>query len=105
MELTLLERLTMLGFLGPEGTLTYLRAKRDLVAKIGLTADEISELKLTESEGGVRPENPEDWKRTIEVSFTGGESAIVAEALNKKLEDTKKLHENELSLYEKFVES
>lgn len=104
MNLTVMDRMAILGLLGPEGDLIYLRAKRDMVAKVGLSAEEIEELGVTDVDGNMKLKNPEDWKKSKEISLSGGESAIVAKALTDKLEETKKLHETELPLYEKFVE-
>ncbi|KKM22021.1 hypothetical protein LCGC14_1629570 [marine sediment metagenome] len=101
MELTVLERMAILGLLIPEGDLIYLRAKRDLVEKVGLTADEILEFKVVEADGLMR------WDMTIpqgkEVDLSNGEIAMISDVLKKLVED-KKLHENQLSLYEKLVE-
>ena len=101
MELTVLERMAILGLLVPEGDLIYLRAKRDLVEKVGLTADEILEFKVVEADGLMR------WDMTIpqgkEVDLSNGEIAMISDVLKKLVED-KKLHENQLSLYEKLVE-
>lgn len=104
MELTVKERMALASLLGPEGDLVYLRAKRDLIAKVGLSAEELRELQVEIREGMMFLPNPEDWDKVTEISIPGGEAAIIVEALKKKLEETKKLHENELSLYEKFVE-
>ena len=101
MELTVLERMAILGLLVPEGDLIYLRAKRDLVEKVGLTADEILEFKVVEADGLMR------WDMTIpqgkKIDLSNGEIAMVSDVLKKLVED-KKLHENQLSLYEKLVE-
>ncbi len=102
MELTVLERMAILGLLVPEGDLIYLRAKRDLVEKVGLTADEILEFKVVEADGLMR------WDMTIpqgkKIDLSNGEIAMVSDVLKKHVED-KKLHENHLSLYEKLVEN
>ena len=104
MELTIKERMALLTLLGPEGDLIYLRAKRDLVRKVGIDAEELVELKVTEEDGMMALPNPDDWDKKKEIAISGGEAAIIVNALTTKLEETKKLHENELSLYEKFVE-
>ncbi len=101
MELTVMERMAVLGLLVPEGDLIYLRAKRDLVEKVGLTADEILEFKVVEADGLMR------WDLTIpqgkKIDLSSGEVAMISDVLKKLVED-KKLHENHLSLYEKLVE-
>ena len=101
MELTVLERMAALGLLVPEGDLIYLRAKRELVEKVGLTADEILEFKVIEANGMMK------WDLTIpqgkKIDLSNGEIAMISDVLKKLVED-KKLHENHLSLYEKLVE-
>ncbi len=104
MNLTVKERMAILNLLGPEGDLIYLRAKREMVKKVGLSAEEIMEFKVTDNEGMMTLENPKDWEISKDINLSGGESAIIVKALTDKLEETKKLHETELPLYEKFVE-
>ncbi|KKK62154.1 hypothetical protein LCGC14_3007170 [marine sediment metagenome] len=102
MELTVMERMGILQILSPEGDLIYLRAKRELVGKVGLTADEILEFKVVEVNERMR------WDMTVpqekEIDLSNGEIAMVSDVLKKHVED-KKLHENHLSLYEKLVEN
>jgi len=104
MELTVIERMAILSLLGPEGDLVYLKAKREIVKKVGLTADEIINWGVKSEGGNMKMDPEENWEKVVEISFSGGEAAIVAEALTTKLTETKKLHQSELSLYEKFVE-
>ena len=104
MELTVIERMAILNLLGPEGELIYLRAKREIVKKVGLSANEIKKWNVGEKDGNMIMDPQENWQKITEISLLGGEAAIIAEALTTKLTDTKKLHENELALYEKFVE-
>ena len=104
MNLTIKERMAILNLLGPEGNLIYLRAKRELVKKVGLSAEEIVELKITDNQGVMKLGDPKDWELSKEISIPGGEAAIIVDTLTKKLEETEKLHELELPLYEKFVE-
>ena len=104
MELTVIERMALLSLLGPEGDLVYLKAKRDIVSKVGLTVDEIEKWNVGEKDGNMTVDPTTNWQEKAEISLVGGEAAIIATALTTKLKETEKLHENELSLYEKFVE-
>jgi len=101
MVLEIQERLGIMGLLGQEGSLAFLKAKRDIVSKVGLSADELEEFEIVEKDGKVGW-NPEKAK-TKEIEFTGGEVTVIVNAL-KELEKEEKLQEHQLSLYEKFVE-
>lgn len=101
MKLTVMERMAILNILGPEGSLAFLRVKRDIVAKVGLTAEETEDFGVKEADGKMT------WKLDVpqerEIPVSGAERAIVVEAL-QRLEKDGKLHESQLTLYEKFVE-
>lgn len=101
MVLEVQERLGITQLLGQEGSVAFLKAKRDIVSKVGLSADEIKEFDVVEKDGNVGW-NPEKAK-SKEIEFSGGEIAIIVNALTE-LEKEAKLQEHQLSLYEKFVE-
>ena len=102
MKLTVMERLGILNVLSPEGGITYLRAKKDIVGKVGLSADERVEYGIIEKNGQITW-NP-DLPQEKEISLSSGEVVMITEAL-KRSEKNEELHENQLSLYEKFVEN
>ncbi len=103
MNLTILERLMAVNLFATEGDLAFLQAKRDLVKKVGLTIEELKEydVKPGEEQGTVIWN--QDLPQEKEIPLSGAEKAFILAELKKKL-DEKKLHENELSLYEKLVE-
>ncbi len=103
MNLTILERLMAVNLFAMEGDLAFLQAKRDLVKKVGLTIEELKEydVKPGEEQGTVIWN--QDLPQEKEIPLSGAEKAFILAELKKKL-DEKKLHENELSLYEKLVE-
>ncbi len=101
MVLTVQERFGLLNSLGQEGGLAYLRAKRDIVSKVGLTADETVDYGVVEKDGKVGWDT--ELAQEKKISLSGGEAAIIVGAL-KLLEKHGKLHESQLTLYEKLVE-
>ena len=102
MELTVLERLVALGLLPPEGNVATLRLIRNLVEKVGLTAEEYEFYKVEEKDGNLlwdlqaEPQSNEFELKLVELN-------ILREAL-EKLNSEEKLTSNHLSLYEKIVE-
>ena len=104
MNLTVIERMGIQGLFEPKGSLASRKLKRDIVEKVGLTADEYVEYKVTEEDGMMKLPKPEDWLKSKEIEeFTGGEASMIVVALEKLVKDDE-LNDNQLSLYEKFVE-
>ncbi len=101
MVLEVYERLGLTEVLIPEGNLVYLKARRDLISKVGLSADEIKEYEVVQKDN-LATWNPKKVKEK-DIQFTGGESAMIVDAL-RELEKTEKLKDHQVSLYEKFVE-
>ncbi len=103
MELTSKERLVLIPILPMEEHIITLKVVRDIKNRVGFTAEEIEKLNFrTEDDGRTLWD---DAVPPMEYEFTGGEIAIIASEL-KKLEEAEpsKLHEDHITLYEKFVE-
>ena len=101
MLLTVQERIVAVGLLNPEGDMFWLRAKRALTEKVGLSADEILEYEVKTNDGMVGWNTEKEKDKDVELSE--GELVLFVEAL-KELERTKKLRDEHFSLYEKLVE-
>jgi len=70
MVLEIQERLGIMGLLGQEGSVAFLKAKRDIVSKVGLSADEIKEFEVVVKDGSTAW-NPEKAKEK-DIEFTVG---------------------------------
>jgi hypothetical protein len=102
MILTTLERLLLLNILPKEGDFTTLKIVRKLREALSWTEAEYAERNFTtNAEGGVTWTlgNPD----AVEIPIGEKATDIIVGAL-KKLNDEKKLNEQNFSLYEKFVE-
>jgi len=100
MKLTVLERFTLLGVLPAEGNFVTLKIVRKLREALAFTEKEIKDLEMM-VEGERTKWNPaKDVPRDVEI----GEMAtdMIVKAL-KKLDDTNKLTEQHMSVYEKFI--
>ena len=103
MILTILERLLTLGVLPEKGSLGEMRMRQDLVAKIGLSAEEVEKYNYKE--------NPEKgtatWELDVpqekEIELKPAEIVLLQECLKKKDKD-KELVPQHLTLYEKIME-
>ena len=107
MELSVFERLNLLNILPKEGDITTIRLVRELREKLSFTEEEHNELQIT-SEGDTVKWKTEDDKgklipQTKEIEFGHTAFGIITNAL-KKLNEQKKIKEEHLELYEKFVE-
>jgi len=101
MKLNVGERLILLQVLPQEGNFLTLKIIRDLTEVVGLNEKEFKEFGIKEAGGQVSWNQKGIEEREIEI----GEKAtdIIVEAL-KKLNETNKLGQRHLSLYEKFIE-
>lgn len=102
MDLSVLERLLLLGVLPAEGDITTLRIVRQLQDDLSFSEQEHADFKIAQADGRVT------WDRTTErlKAVTIGPKALglIAEAL-RKLSDQKKLQPQHIDLYERFVEA
>lgn len=99
MKLSVLERILVLNALPAEDDIITMRTLRGLKKDLGFTEDELVKLEFKTEDGKTH------WNKTVgEREFTLHPKAgeLISNAL-KKLSDTKKLTENHIDLYEKFV--
>lgn len=101
MKLSVLERLTLLQILPPEGNFVTLKIVRDLTGILAMNEKEYKEFNIQQKGKQITWNLKGSQEKEIEI----GEKAtdIIREAL-KKLDETKKLEQRHLSLYEKFME-
>lgn len=103
MELTVLERIALLGVLPAEGNFTTLRIVRQLREALSFTEEDHKKYKFKQNHeaGTVVWDTREDTPVEIQI----GEKAtdMIVDAL-KKINDANKLTDQHFSLYEKFVE-
>jgi hypothetical protein len=102
MKLNILERLTLLNILPEENNYVTLKIIGELKKDLSFTEEEIKRYKFKNFEDG---RVTWDMKADDEKDINIGEKAsdIIKESLNK-LNDQKKLKEQHLTVYERFVE-
>jgi len=100
MKLSVLDRLIILNVLPKENDVTTLRIIRKLKEELSFTEQEYKMLQFVGDEKGLRWNIEADIEKDVEI----GEKAtdIIAEAF-KTLSSQKKLHEEHLDIYDKFV--
>jgi len=105
MKLTIIERIALLGLLPAENNFVTLKIIRKLKEDLSFSEDEIKQFEIKAENDrmfwNVKVENNlmPDGK---EIAIGEKASDIIVEAL-KKLDESKKLAERHVSLYEKFV--
>lgn len=105
MKLNVLERLTVLNFMGAiqEEKLAFMQARRTIMEKVGLDAEENEHFKVAQDGENLRWD-PERGTEEVEIDLNGAEKAMIVDQL-KKLEDEGRVRDEHISLYEKFVEN
>ena len=100
MELGVFDRLILLNVLPKEGDFTTIKIVRKLREDLSFSEEEHKALEFKFDEGNVQWKQNADTPKEIEI----GEKAqdVIVETL-KKLSNDKKLTEQHLSLYDKFV--
>lgn len=98
MKLTVLDRILLLGMLPKEGDITTLKIIRKLREDLSFSETEHKELKFTSENNSLH------WEKNIEKEIEIGEKAteIITIAL-KSLNEQKRLHEDCINTYEKFI--
>lgn len=98
-EMTIPERLHTMGILPKEGNFLTLRVTRELIAKIGFSADEIKIFEITEENGLVQ------WNAEINtnvaIDFLDSELDIIKKEL-LRMDAESRLNMNLFSVYEKI---
>jgi hypothetical protein len=100
-ELNVQERLVLLGVLPKEGDFTTIKLVRKLRESLSFDEDEHKALNFVQTGDQVTWKT--DVPQTKRVAIGEKQSDIIRDAL-KKLSEQKKLRDEHLSLYEKFVE-
>ncbi len=100
MELTVAERLILLAILPKEGDYTTLKIVSNLKQTLSFSEDEHKKLKFVAEGQSIRWESSAKQEKLIEIGDKAKE--ILASAL-KELDKSKKLQENQIPLYEKFL--
>ncbi len=97
MELSVYERLLLLGALPKEGNFLTLKTVRELREQLAFDEDG-KEINLRQEGDQLK------WDKSVdkEFEFSGGGKAVIADAL-KALDADKKLTEPHFRLYEEFV--
>lgn len=100
MNLSVLERLTILSILPSEGDFATLRILQSLKMSLSFTEDEIKTFGITSNAETLQTA----WEVDEDAEIPIGEKAtdIIVDAL-KKLDREKKLPENAMGVYEKFI--
>lgn len=98
-KLTCGERLIVLNIMPKEGNFVTLRMIRTLVDKLGLTAEEIVDFGIVETNGQVRWGPMGSVEKEFE--FAQAEVDLIKKQL-KKMDDDGKLTNDTFSVYEKF---
>lgn len=93
------DRMILLSILPPEGDITTLKVIRSLKGDLGFNEEELERFGITRSSTGISWTGSED--KEIEIGSRGIE--IIRNVL-QQLNDTKKLTEHHIPLYELFVE-
>jgi len=100
MQHTIKDRLLLLGLLPKEGNILTLKVIRKLRENLSFSEEELAEYKFVQDEGRINWTEPEKPTRDIQIGKEG--KKIIKEAL-KELDKQKKLTEDHIDLYEKYV--
>lgn len=102
MKFSVAERMALLGILPAEGDIVTLRIMRDLRSALSFSEDEISRGKIM-----AQPNGWVIWDQSVqiekEIEIGPAASGVICAAL-KKANDSKKLTEASIGLYERFIE-
>jgi len=99
MKLNVLERLLLLGLLPAEGDLTTIRIVRQLREELSFNEQEHAALQFTQNDKNL------NWKDGVvddkEFEFGAKAHGVIVDTLNK-LQESKKVTEQHISLFDKF---
>lgn len=101
-KLNVFERLNLMPILPKEGSFLTLRLIRDLNAKLGLSAEEMTEFDIVQRDKQITWNEKGSVEKPID--FKEKELDLISEHL-EKLDKEKKLEQKHFTLYEKFVKS
>ena len=98
-QLNVGDRLMVISVLPKEGDFVTIRMIRGLIAKLGLSAEEITDFEIKSEEGNVM------WNSkgsvVLDFEFHEAEIDLIKKSL-KRLEEDKKLTQDTFTVYEKF---
>jgi len=101
-ELTVLERLVLLNILPKEGDFTTIKLMRKLRESLSFDEEELKKIEFVQ-EGEQTRWNEEASKSMLKPIQIGEKMTDIVHDALKKLNDEKKLTNEHLTLYEKFV--
>lgn len=103
MKLNVHERMIALGLMAAieEGKIAFMKAKQDIVNKVGFSAEENEEYGVVHEDQMVRWD-PEKGLVEKDIDLSGAEKAMIVDAL-KKLDDEDKIRDEHVPLWDKFV--
>lgn len=100
MKLSVLERIVLLSILPKEGNILTVRVVRELRKDVEFTEDELKKFSLqVENQKTVWDRNAD---AEVEIEISESQCGIIKGAL-KQLDDLKKLTQDHVSLYDKFI--
>ena len=102
MKLTVVERIALLGILSAEGNFATLRIVRELRESLSFTEDEAKRLDVKVDGTRIQWDTAKETPGGEEVKIGERATDIIVAAL-KDLDGKKKLTQQHMSLYEKFV--
>jgi hypothetical protein len=98
MKLNFLERFTLLGLLPTEGNYITFKLLIDLKGALAPNEKEIKECDIKENNGRVT------WKKSIDKEIEiGDKTKEIIVGVLKKLDEQGKINDQNLSLFEKFI--
>lgn len=102
MKLNVSERVTLLPILPAEGDFTTLKILREIQSKIGFSEEDFKTFKIKRFDDRVEWDGVEGVKE-VEIELGEKATEIIKEAL-LALDKNKKLKQQQMTLYEKFVQ-
>ena len=102
MKLNVLERVTLMSILPSESNFTTLKIVRELQSDLGFNEEELKRYKIRQEGSQMFWDPEEDVKEQKDIKIGEKAADIIVGAL-KELDSSKKLSQQHLSLYEKFI--
>lgn len=100
MELTVFERIILLNLLPKEGDFLTLKIVRKMREDLSFSEAEHKDLRFDQTENNIKWNQAADKPKVIDF---GEKATDIIVGILKKLDETKKLTEQQFSLFEKFV--
>ena len=100
MEFTILERITLQELLPKQEDYVTMKIIRDLRMELSFSEKEIKDFEINQTNSHITWNTVKEKKKKIDIGETA--HSIICEAL-KKADKEKKINEQNISLYEKFI--